>query len=336
MLKEFNKMVKMYSQSNIAEAKEFLEKLVFELINLSKKTHVLYREIEKTNRVRIKFSHLLKKWVSGLQFIQSKLKLRSEKFSSLFEGILKNKKQFLEFFNNLIKINKQITAKLSNKSTFSARQYLKEYNRVKNYFIVMLLKLQDALNKASAKQNMQAKGQNMNSLAEMQRQLNEQVKRMWGKAKSGKLSRAEKRYLKKLARKQAEIAKRIGKILKSGGEAAKRLRKALQAIKKEMEQVSKLLEKEKLNRQTVKKQRRILKRMLNSEMGLESKERDKTRKGEIMTQDEFEQDADIKKRFRDFMNKQSPLRQRNFKNLDPYYRKLIREYFKELKKTLNK
>ncbi len=336
IIKEFKKMIKRYSRTNIGAAITFIKRFILEMINISDRVNQIYNKSKKARSALVNYKFLMKDWVSQFQFLQSKIRKRTNKFSDVFEGILKQKRAYINYLNKLSNSLGNLAGKFSQKYISSGTIYLiNQYYQLHNYFIVMLLKLQNALNNARSQQGMgNSQAQNLNSLAEMQRRLNESVKRMWGKANKGKLSKVEQQYLQKLAKRQAEISRRVQKILKQGGAVSKRLKNALEAVRKEMLEVAKLLQKRRLDEKTIKKQRKILKRMLNADIGLESKEQSKKRKGETVEEQGFTQDDEVKKIFKKYLDKQKVLTERDFRNLPSYYRELIKEYFKEMKKAL--
>jgi small-conductance mechanosensitive channel len=224
---------------------------------------------------------------------------------------------------------------LSEKDSDNAIINLSKYYEMHNGYTYLLLKIQEQLNQAMDKNNMPGEGENLNSLAEMQRQLNEQVKRMMGQVKDGKLSPQQKQYLNEMAKRQADIAKRLGNFREGNSESAKKMKQALEAIQREMEEVARELRTAKLNENLIDKQGKILKRMLDSERGLQSEERDDRRRGEQARVFRFGENEEIKKRFNEYLKNQKRFEQKKIDSLPEYYKILIKEYFDTLRNLIN-
>jgi hypothetical protein len=169
-----------------------------------------------------------------------------------------------------------------------------------------------------------SKNRNKPSLSEMQQSLNEQIESV---RKSGKTGKALSEELGKLAAEQERIRKALQrlqeKLEQEGGQ------KAGGELPGKMEQTELDLVNKNITEQTIRRQKEILNRLLESEKSVREQEFDEERKGETAKDyeyripDAFKDYLRIKEKEVEFLKTIPP-------KLYPYYKKEVNDYFERL------
>jgi hypothetical protein len=252
------------------------------------------------------------------------------------EGIVRDLNIFEKYFDYLVSHLGIVLKLLTENKIFYAEGRFTTYRYSHHQFIIILTKMYHQLSNAKPQPGMQSENQNMNSLAEMQRRLNEQVQRLWSRARSGNMTAGERQYLERLAKRQQELSRRVETFSRGNSEAARRSQAALEAIRREMEQVARELRDNRLQDNVITSQRRNLRRMLDSDRGLESRERDdRQRRGEQTQREAFGESEEIRRAFCEFMKKMQRNSVQNLNNLPPYYQEMMRQYMQTLRRIIN-
>jgi len=162
------------------------------------------------------------------------------------------------------------------------------------------------------------------SLSEMQKQLNQQIEQIKQGGKTGKqlseelarMAAEQERIRKALQNLQDQLQKQNGQ--KPGGD-----------IPAKMEQTEMDLVNKRITEQTIRRQKEILTRLLETEKSMREQEFDQERKGE--TAKDYEKD--IPKAFQDYLKareREAELLKTVPPKLYPYYKKEVNEYFQRI------
>lgn len=167
------------------------------------------------------------------------------------------------------------------------------------------------------------KGQSK-SLGEMQQRLNQQIEQIKNSGKSGRQLSEE---LARMAAEQERIRRALNemqeKMKQEGGKAIGG------DLPGKMEQTEMDLVNKQITEQTIKRQKEILTRLLESEKSMREQELDEERKGE--TAKDYQKE--IPKAFEEYLRlkeKEVELLKTVPPKLYPYYKKEVNEYFKRL------
>jgi hypothetical protein len=169
-----------------------------------------------------------------------------------------------------------------------------------------------------------SKKKGQKSLGEMQQKLNQQIEQIKNSGKSGRQLSEE---LAKMAAEQERIRRALHdmqeKLKQEGGKPAGG------DLPGKMEQTELDLVNKQLTEQTIKRQKEILTRLLESEKSMREQEQDEERKGE--TAKDYQKE--IPKAFEEYLRlkeKEVELLKTMPPKLYPYYKKEVNEYFKRL------
>lgn len=169
-----------------------------------------------------------------------------------------------------------------------------------------------------------AKEKGQQSLGDMQQKLNQQIEQIKNSGKSGRQLSEE---LAKMAAEQERIRRALHdmqeKMKQNGGKSIGG------DLPGKMEQTEMDLVNKQLTEQTIKRQKEILTRLLESEKSMREQEQDEERKGEAAK----EYQKEIPKAFEEYLRlkeKEVELLKTMPPRLYPYYKKEVNEYFKRL------
>jgi septal ring factor EnvC (AmiA/AmiB activator) len=168
------------------------------------------------------------------------------------------------------------------------------------------------------------KGKGMPNLSKMQQQINDQIEQLKNGQKTGR------QYSEELARMAAEQS-RIRKALQEMQEKLKKEGGQIPGndIGKKMEQTELDLVNKQITEQTVRRQKEILTRLLETEKSMREQNLDEERKGETAK----EHHKEIPKAFEEYLRlkeKEVELLKPLPPKLFPYYKKEVNEYFKRI------
>lgn len=202
----------------------------------------------------------------------------------------------------------------------------------------LALLLSDVLKQMQQNQQMMAgsgsgKGKSkgkQKSMGEAQKELNEQMGKTMQKGSKGQGGISEQ--LAKMAREQAALRKMLQGFLDSskGTEKGRKLGDEIKDMMKKMEETETELVNKRINPETIKRQQELLTRLLESEKAMKEQEEDQKRKAETARQ-AFERKAPPQ--FQQYVKdkqKQTELLRTVPPNLNPYYKRQVDNYFKQI------
>ena len=202
----------------------------------------------------------------------------------------------------------------------------------------LALLLSDVLKQMQQNQQMMAgsgsgKGKNkgkQKSMGEAQKELNEQMGKSMQKGSKGQGGISEQ--LAKMAREQSALRKMLQGFLDSskGTEKGRKLGDEIKDMMKKMEETETDLVNKRINPETMKRQQELLTRLLESEKAMKEQEEDQKRKAETARQT-YERKAPPQ--FQQYVKdkqKQTELLRTVPPNLNPYYKRQVDNYFKQI------
>jgi hypothetical protein len=202
----------------------------------------------------------------------------------------------------------------------------------------LALLLSDVLKQMQQNQQMMAgsgsgKGKSkgkQKSMGEAQKELNEQMGKTMQKGSKGQGGVSEQ--LAKMAREQSALRKMLQGFLDSskGTEKGRKLGDEIKDMMKKMEETETDLVNKRINPEMMKRQQELLTRLLESEKAMKEQEEDQKRKAETARQ-AFERKAPPQ--FQQYVKdkqKQTELLRTVPPNLNPYYKRQVDNYFKQI------
>ena len=171
------------------------------------------------------------------------------------------------------------------------------------------------------------KGDNLNQMANAQEKLNEVTERLMGQAGKSGMTPQMQQHLEELAFQQDMIKQDVESFIKNNQDAGSLLGDLGQAAK-EMKEIKDKLKSKKVDKDLIKKQKKVLKRLLDSEKSLYVKDKSKKREAETAKEYETGKPRDIAKEKVKYKSK-SYFHQ-NVTKYPLEYKQLIDDYFKVL------
>lgn len=168
------------------------------------------------------------------------------------------------------------------------------------------------------------------SMGEAQKELNEQMGKTMQKGSKGQAGISEQ--LAKMAREQSALRKMLQGFLDSskGTEKGRKLGDEIKDMMKKMEETETDLVNKRINPEMMKRQQELLTRLLESEKAMKEQEEDQKRKAETARQ-AFDRKAPPQ--FQQYVNekqKQTELLRTVPPSLNPYYKRQVDHYFKQI------
>ncbi|WP_266369394.1 DUF4175 family protein [Tellurirhabdus rosea] len=176
------------------------------------------------------------------------------------------------------------------------------------------------------------KGQKQSQgLGQMQKKLNDQMKKMLQQGQGGQGGRQMSEELSRLAQEQAMIRKMLKEIqdAQKGTEGGKKLGNELQELMNKMDETETDLVNKRVNQNTMKRQEEMLTRLLESEKAIKEQEEDMQRKAEQakpvprLIPPQLNQLAKEKQKQVELLRSVPP-------NLSPFYKREVDTYFKRV------
>lgn len=171
----------------------------------------------------------------------------------------------------------------------------------------------------------------MPGLGKQQQQLNDQMQKL-GQSQQGQGGRELSEELARLAAEQARLRKMLKQMLDSqkGTEVGKQLSNEVNDLLKKMDETEEDLVNKRLNQNTLKRQKEIQVRLLESEKALKEQEEDEKRKGETARQ----VPRRVPPQFEDYVRQkqsQTELLRTVPPALSPFYKREVDSYFRKLR-----
>lgn len=169
------------------------------------------------------------------------------------------------------------------------------------------------------------------SMGQSQKELNQQMQQSLEKGSKGQGGMSEQ--LAKMAREQSQLRKMLQQFLddSKGTDKGKKLGDDIKDMMKKMEETETDLVNKRLNPNLIKRQQELLTRLLESEKAMQEQEEDQKRKAETARQNierkvppQFQQYVKDKQKQTELLRTVPP-------NLNPYYKRQVDIYFKQIK-----
>jgi hypothetical protein len=140
-------------------------------------------------------------------------------------------------------------------------------------------------------------------------------------------SREMRQQMQRLAQDEERLAENLRRLMETNPEAQKQAN-ALNQLIEELESVSRQLRQNRLDESLIRRQERILSRLLDAQRSINQREVSRRRRGETREDEDWILPPDIQQEFQRL--RQRALLQENFKDFPPEYQELIREYLRLL------
>jgi len=321
-------------QQDITRILNAIDNATFNFLQISYKIEQIKRKIKSSRSIKFeedKFdfdknlrpSHLAEKLIFIERSVRYQMKLLENETK---EAILFTP-EFFKKFDNLFNSLSYAREHLANQRISIAANFQGNALLYINIILKDLLQLKEELKNQAQMQAGANMSDALNQLADAQQKLNELTERLKGQIGKNGLTPELQEYLEELAFQQEMIRKSVNQFLESFKEAGKLLGNLAQAGK-EMEDIKKRLKSGKIDKELIRRQKKVLKRLLDSQKALYVKEYSKERKAEVAKEYKVQPPPKLKK------EKLKPEEQRYYYYLmEKYpqeYRQLVEDYFKIL------
>lgn len=325
-------------QMDISRLLNVFDETIFNMLKTSEKTEQYKSKIQLQIKILKNFYRL--KMNDGLYKVQDNNEI-AEDLIFLERSIRWNKKNLDEqtkesivippdFFNKFEKLADAVCKArkdLAEKKVFNSSKMLLNALLYNNVILKDLLKLKQDFKDQMQMQASQGMGDGLNQIANSQEQLNELTERLKGQTGKDGMSPQMQEYFEELAFQQEMIKKNLENFLNNFKQAGKLLGDLNQAAK-EMNEIKKDLKSKKINHNLIKKQKKVLKRLLDSEKSLFVEDKAKKRETETAKAYKSRPPEELKKEKVEYKNKIY-----YYQHINKYpmeYKKLIDDYFKIL------
>lgn len=315
------------NQENMDDLRDILENLVtvsFDQERLMKD----FRGINPSDPRFIKLSQDQIKLQDDTKVIEDSLYALSKRVLQIETFVTREMNNMKDYMTDAVKLIKE--RKLA--MTTSKQQFA--MTSINN----LALLLSDVLKQMQQNQQMMpgsgsGKGKNkgkQKSMGEAQKELNEQMGKTMQKGSKGQGGISEQ--LAKMAREQAALRKMLQGFLDSskGTEKGRKLGDEIKDMMKKMEETETDLVNKRINPEMMKRQQELLTRLLESEKAMKEQEEDQKRKAETARQ-AFERK--VPPQFQQYVKdkqKQTELLRTVPPSLNPYYKRQVDNYFKQI------
>ena len=173
-------------------------------------------------------------------------------------------------------------AALEQKNPYLARKNAENSLAILNQIILQLLKMREQAQKQGEGGDSQKQdaGESMDQLSKQQQSLNSSTRQMKGQSGQQGMTPGEQEYLKELAYQQQMIKGAFDDLLSSNPEETGKMMGDMSGLSKEMDDVVKKMQSGQIDDDLIKRQEKILDRMLDSQKALKVKDESKERKAE--------------------------------------------------------
>ena len=326
-------------QMDISKILNALDQTIFNLLKTSEKIEIYknkinrkFEIIEKFLEIEIVRDELYKvrdnnEIAEDLIYLERSIRWNKRHLELETQGSITFSPSFFDKFEDLggalsSARNNLAENRLSNTRTFMLNAFL--YN---NIILKDLLELKESFK--NQMQNMSSQGMSdmLNQMANAQEKLNELTERLKGQIGNGEMSAEMQQYLEELAFQQEMIKKGVESFMNNYQQAGKLMGDLNQAAK-EMNEIKDKLKSKRVDNDLIQKQKKVLKRLLDSERSLYVK--DKTEKREAQKAKEYHKDkpGEIADEKVDYKSKD--FYHRSFDKYPLEYKQLIDDYFKVL------
>ena len=332
LAQKMEQMMQSLEMEQLNENYDDLRKILENLLTLSFDQEKLMLAFRKIKRIDPKFVRLGQeqlKLKDNSQIIEDSLISLAKRVFQIQSFVTREVKEMNKYMDESTDaIKRRIPSLASGKQQFA----MTSINNLALLLNDILKQMHQQMSANMSGKQMSEKKQENSSLSQLQRQLNQQIQNLKKSGKSGKqLSKA----LAKLAAQQQAIRnalkKGMGKQIGNKGHKNNKEGGNYSKILKEMEKTETDLVNKKLTTQTLKRQKEILTRLLESEKAQKERELDDKRESKTAKQHlKKKQPADFSEYLK-IKELQIELLKTIPTSLNPYYKKQINEYFKKLK-----
>ncbi|MEQ8925132.1 MAG: DUF4175 family protein [Fulvivirga sp.] len=331
MEKMAEKMEQMQASMETEAMQENLEDLraiVHNLIKLSFDQEELMGEFQQVNQSDPKFVELSQKQLKlkdDSQIVQDSLLALASRVFQIASFVTREVGEMNERMDKSVEF---IRERKKPQAVAEQQFAMTSMNNLALLLDDVLQQMQNAMADAMGKPQKKPGKAKTPSLSELQQQLNNQIEELKG---SGKKGRELSEGLAELAAQQERIRKALEDAQKKAGQMEGG-KKPGEGIAEKMEETERDLVNKQLTEETIRRQKEILTRLLESEEALREQELDQKRKGETANEyekvipDAFENYFKLKEQEIELLKTIPP-------KLYPYYKDEVNEYFKRIGNT---
>ncbi len=333
MAQQMQAMQQSAQMQQLTENYEDLRSILENLITLSfsqEELMLAFRDVRRIDPKFIELSQQQLKLKDDAQLIQDSLLSLSKRVFQIESFVTREVSQMNKYMDeSLDAIRKRTPEIASSKQQFT----MTSVNNLALLLNDILQQMQQQMSQSMSGQQMNEKQQGSPSLSELQRQLNQQIQNLKKSGKSGKeLSQelaklaAQQEMIRNALKQQAEGSQDMeGKEGKQGDDGYKEMIE-------QMEKTEEDLVNKRITQETIRRQKEILTRLLQSEKAEKERELDEKREAESAKN---KLQKDLPKDFLEYLKlkeSQVELLKTIPPSLNKYYKKQVNEYFKSLDK----
>jgi hypothetical protein len=179
----------------------------------------------------------------------------------------------------------------------------------------------------SLMQQMQQMGQQQMAMNMLTQQMMQQMKQ-GNKGMSSKM----RQQIEKLASDEQRLADNLKRALQNNPDAQKHMG-SMEKLIEELESIAREIRAKRLNSELLKRQERIVSRMLDIQKSINKREFSRKRKAENSDFDEWDTPEAVKYKFKELQNK--AMLKKDYKDYPLEYQEIIKEYLRLLNENLN-
>lgn len=325
-------------QMNLAKLLSIIDETVFLLLKSSEKIENYHAKIETQIKPIEKFYDIKEKdnelyrlsdnneIAEDFIFLERNIRWIKINLEDNSKETMTISSDFLQKFEELAETISSARKDLAEKRVFNTSNWLVKALLHNNIIIKELLEAKENLKNQMQQQASQGMGDSLNQIADGQEQLNQMTERLQGQIGKQGMSSQTQEYLEELAFQQEMIKKNLENFINNFQQAGKLLGDLNQAAK-EMKDIQKKLKSKKIDQDVLDKQKRVLKRLLDSEKSLYVEDKAKKRKADTAKTYKASSPAELKEEKVEYKNKTY------YFHMNKYpieYKKLIDDYFKVL------
>lgn len=356
MSQKMQEMQQSAEMQQLNENYDDLRQILENLIKLSFDEEKLMKEFRKIRRIDPKFGELGQKQLklkSDAQVIEDSLIALSERVFQIESFVTREVTSMNNYIDDAISIIRRRPPDVASAASSKQQFAMTSINNLALLLNDILKQMQQQMSASMAgKQNNQKNQGNM-SMSKLQQMLNQQINQL---KKSGKTGKELSQELAKLAAQQEMIRRAMQqgqmgqKGEKSGKEGDPNGKKGMKpgdqqgekdgkggdggnkALEQLMEETERDLVNKRITAETIKRQKEILTRLLQSEKAMRERELDKEREAKTAKERKNEQSPADFSEYLKLKEKQIELLKTIPASLNPYYKKEVNEYFKKIEK----
>ncbi|MBN1898200.1 MAG: hypothetical protein JW827_05445 [Spirochaetes bacterium] len=277
-------------KKDMARILNSIDKAIFNLLQVSYRIEQVKRKIEQQSAVikpvpslednfdfdtDLSASHL----AETIIFIERSVRYHQKTLEEETKEVIFFSQEFFKQFDNIYQALSQVREILANDKYYQAISFQENAQLNINIILKDLLTLKEEFKEQAQMQSGGNMSDALNQMANAQEKLNEMTERLKGQIGKDGTSSEMQDYLEELAFQQEMIRNSVNKFLQNYKEAEKLLGDLGQAAK-EMEDIKEKLKSGKVDSELLKRQKKVLKRLLDSQKSLQVKDYSKERKSE--------------------------------------------------------